>query len=194
MNNWVSPIKGRSVLDPQRHGCSTASVSWVWGEEALTPGPNRVFLSSWTSALHCQCSFGLSAVKRTKSFLEAILLCEHHKEVSRIGCIPLPPIQKVRWSGKRQSTRYSHAPATLSCRVSSWGNIQTLQVYLHNCDGIPSRNERIGSIEPAHISRKVDLNHILMIQALYIALYNCTALRWLYPSANWRQYTSSECR
>lgn len=29
INNWVSPIKCRSVLNPQHHGCSMASVSWV---------------------------------------------------------------------------------------------------------------------------------------------------------------------
>lgn len=118
--------------------------------------------------------FCISAVKSTKSFLETILFLGHHKEVSHIRWLSLifgfPPESDMEWketsfpvfSKALFSNRMLHetpqALGTLFCRFSPWGNVQTLQVELHNSVGIPSRNKGTSSLEPAHISRQAGWN------------------------------------
>ena len=89
MDNWVSPITYRSVLDFQLHGCTMASVSWVWGEGGESPnsGPLCIYFSLNASPTLSLMFFQHQCNKRSKFFLHVIWFLGHYKEVSFFVCL-----------------------------------------------------------------------------------------------------------
>ena len=131
MDNRVSPIIHRPVLDFQLHGCTVASVCWVWGEGAECPNSGPcVFISSWTPAPPShQSSFSISAIKdQSSSYRLVDFLDTIRKLVFWLFCWFFPgklsfSFLQAGHSGTVCSTRHPQALATLFCRFSPWGNI-----------------------------------------------------------------------